>query len=105
MHLFRLAIILAALAAPVFVAGQPTTPSGACEPVEAMIIKVVPLTYARAGELAHTLSLVAPPRVRIVPYSPTNSLIISGPPAAVEQLIDITKPSARDNRHPRCPCG
>jgi type II secretory pathway component GspD/PulD (secretin) len=96
MHLFRLAVILAALAAPVVVAGQPTPPSGAHEPVEAMIIKVVPLTYARAGELAYTLSLIAPPRVRIVPYYPTNSLIISGPPAAVEQLVDIIKPSARD---------
>jgi transposase InsO family protein len=96
MHVFRLAVTLVALATPVVVAGQPATPSGAREPVEAMIIKVVPLTYARAGELAHTLSQVAPPRVRIVPYYPTNSLIISGPPAAVEQLIDIIKPSARD---------
>jgi type II secretory pathway component GspD/PulD (secretin) len=96
MHVFRLAVTLVALATPVVVAGQPATPSGAREPVEAMIIKVVPLTYARAGELAHTLSQVAPPRVRIVPYYPTNRLIISGPPAAVEQLIDIIKPSARD---------
>jgi type II secretory pathway component GspD/PulD (secretin) len=61
-----------------------------------MIIKVVPLAYARAGELAYTLSLVAPPPLRIVPYYPTNSLVISGPPAAVEQLIDIIKPSPRD---------
>jgi hypothetical protein len=44
-----------------------------------MVIKVVPLTYARAGEVAYTLSLVAPPRVRIVPYYPTNTLVISGP--------------------------
>jgi general secretion pathway protein D len=63
---------------------------------EAMTVKVVPLTYARAGELAYTLSWVAPPWVRIVPYYPTNSLIISGPPEAVEELIDIIKPSARD---------
>jgi type II secretory pathway component GspD/PulD (secretin) len=63
---------------------------------EAMTVKVVPLTYARAGEVAYTLSWVAPPWVRIVPYYPTNSLIISGPPAAVEELIDIIKPSARD---------
>jgi type II secretory pathway component GspD/PulD (secretin) len=87
MHLFRLSVILAALAAPLVAAGQPTTPSGARGPTEAIIIKVVPLTYSRAGELADTLSLVAPPRVRIVPYYPTNSLIISGPPAAVEQLM------------------
>ena len=63
---------------------------------EAMTVKVVPLTYARADELACTLSWVAPPWVRIVPYYPTNSLIISGPRAAVEELIDIIKPSARD---------
>jgi type II secretory pathway component GspD/PulD (secretin) len=96
MRLIGLAVILTALAAPLAAAGQPTIPSAACEPTETMIIKVVPLTYARAGEVAHTLVLVASPWVRIVPYYPTNSLIISGPPAAVEQLVDIIKPSARD---------
>jgi type II secretory pathway component GspD/PulD (secretin) len=55
---------------------------------EAFSIKVVPLTYARAREVAYALSWVAPPSVRIVPYYPTNSLIISGPPAAVDELID-----------------
>ena len=58
---------------------------------EAFTIKVVPLTYAWAGEVASTLSWVAPPSVRIVPYYPTNSLIISGHPAAVEGLIDLIK--------------
>jgi general secretion pathway protein D len=58
---------------------------------EAVRIKVVPLTYARADELAYTLSMVAPPWVRIVPYYATNSLIISGHPAAVEELVDIIK--------------
>ena len=58
---------------------------------EAFTIKVVPLTYARAGEVAYALSWVAPPSVRIVPYYPTNSLIISGHPAAVERLIDLIK--------------
>jgi type II secretory pathway component GspD/PulD (secretin) len=91
-----LVVTLTVLASPISATGQPTTPPGACEPLEAMIIKVVPLTYARASELAYTLSLVAPPRVRIVPYNPTNSLVISGPPEAVEQLIDIIKPSVRD---------
>jgi hypothetical protein len=52
---------------------------------------VVPLTYARAGEVAYALSWVAPPSVRIVPYYPTNSVIISGHPAAVEGLIDLIK--------------
>jgi general secretion pathway protein D len=58
---------------------------------EAFTIKVVPLTYARAGEVAYALSWVAPPSVRIVPYYPTNSLIISGHPATVEGLIDLIK--------------
>jgi type II secretory pathway component GspD/PulD (secretin) len=96
MHLFGLAVILTAFAFPLVAGAQTTPPAGPCEPVDAMIIKVVPLTYARTGELAYTLSIVTPPRVRIVPYHPTNSLIISGPPAAVEQLIDIIKPSVRD---------
>lgn len=96
MHMLRLAIVIGALAAPLVAAGQSTAPSEACEPMGTMIIKVVPLSYARASELAHTLSLVTPPRVRVVPYPPTNSLIISGPPAAVEELIGIIKPSARD---------
>ena len=96
MHLFRVAIILAALTAPLAASGQSKTLSGACEPVEATIIEVVPLTYARAGELAYTLSQVAPPRVRIVPYYPTNSLIISGPPANVEEIVGIIRPPVRD---------
>jgi general secretion pathway protein D len=57
---------------------------------EAVRIEVVPLNYARAGELAYTLSRVAP-WLRIVPYYPTNSLIISGHPAAVEELVEIIK--------------
>lgn len=68
----------------------------AMEAPESFTIKVVPLSYARASELAYTLSWIAPPGVRIVAYPPTNSLIISGPPAAVEELTDIIKPSARD---------
>src|SRR5262249_33676213 len=58
---------------------------------EAFTIRVVPLTYAWAGEVASTLSWVAPPSVRIVPYYPTNSLVISGHPAAVESLIDLIR--------------
>jgi type II secretory pathway component GspD/PulD (secretin) len=61
-----------------------------------MIIKVVPLAYARAGELAYTLSQVAQPPLRLVPYYPTNSLIISGPRTSVEELINIIKPSNQD---------
>ncbi len=55
----------------------------------ATIIEVVPLKYARAEEVADTLSWLAPPGVRIVPYYPTNSLIISGNPEAVKELIGV----------------
>ena len=57
----------------------------------AVTVKVVTLNYALAGEVANTLRWVAPPGVRIVPYHRTNSVIISGPPAAVQKLIDIIK--------------
>jgi hypothetical protein len=92
MRPFLLAVMLTALVAPVATAeAQPTTPPAPREPVDATTIKVVPLTYARAAELAYTLSLVFP-QVRVVPYHPTNSLIISGPRTSVEELIDIIKP-------------
>lgn len=60
-------------------------------PPEAVTVKVVPLEYARAGEIAYALSWVAPPSVRIVPYYPTNSLLISGHPAAVQALVDLIR--------------
>lgn len=63
---------------------------------EAMAVKVVPLTYARADEVAYALFWIAPPGVRVVPYYPTNSIILSGPPAAVEELIHVIRPSAQD---------
>jgi hypothetical protein len=96
MYLLRLAVILSAFGMPLFAEAQTTPPTRPCEPVEAVTIEVVPLTYARSGELAYTLSLIALPRVRIVPYYATNSLIISGPRTSVEQLINIIKPSNRD---------
>src|SRR5712692_4532276 len=40
----------------------------------ATTIEVVPLNYARAEEVAETLSWIIPPGVRIVPYYPTNSI-------------------------------
>ncbi|HYE34449.1 secretin N-terminal domain-containing protein [Methylocaldum sp.] len=54
-------------------------------------IEVVPLDYADAGELAWTLAHIAPDGVRIVPYYPTNSLIIYGDPRAVEALNPVVK--------------
>jgi general secretion pathway protein D len=58
-------------------------------PFDAFTIKVVPLDYARVGELAYTLAWIAAPSVRVIPYYPTNSLIISGHPAAVEALVHL----------------
>jgi type II secretory pathway component GspD/PulD (secretin) len=55
------------------------------------VIEVVPLQYAKAEEVADTLAWITPPGVRIVPYLPTNSLIISGDAEAVKQLIDTLK--------------
>jgi type II secretory pathway component GspD/PulD (secretin) len=52
------------------------------------VVRVVPLTYADAGEVASTLSWVAPPGVRVVPFFPTNSVVIAGHAAAVEQMMD-----------------
>lgn len=57
----------------------------------ATTIEVVPLNYARADEVAYTLSWIAPPGVQVIPYSPTNSIIISGNPEAVEQLLGILR--------------
>jgi type II secretory pathway component GspD/PulD (secretin) len=54
-------------------------------------IEVVPLDYAEAGEVAYTLASLAPEGVRIVPYYPTNSLILYGDPQAVKALIQTIK--------------
>jgi general secretion pathway protein D len=62
------------------------------------IVEVVPLQYAKAEELAY----IAPPGIQIVPYLPTNSLIISGDPRAVGELIGIIKEKKKEpNRQER----
>jgi type II secretory pathway component GspD/PulD (secretin) len=91
-----LAMVLAVVVAALADAGQPSASPESREAVGARVIRVVPLSYARAEELAYTLALLGLPRIRVVAYRPTNSLIISGPPAEVEQLIDIIKPQAQD---------
>jgi type II secretory pathway component GspD/PulD (secretin) len=100
-YVLALAIVTAVFVLPLLAAGQPGALPEPRDPMAATAIKVVPLAYARAEELAYTLSLLGLPRVRIVAYRPTNSLIISGPPAEVEQLIDIIKP--RPLETPRAP--
>jgi len=52
------------------------------------------LQYARAEEVAMTLSEVAPPGVRAVPYPPTNSVLLAGPSAAVTTLTRVLTPKA-----------
>lgn len=54
-------------------------------------VEVVPLNYARAEEVAYALQQVMPSGVRIVPYYPTNSLIISGDPRAVKEIGAVLK--------------
>jgi type II secretory pathway component GspD/PulD (secretin) len=54
-------------------------------------LEIIPLNYARAEEVAATLSGIAPPGIRIAPYTPTNSLLISGDPEAVQETIEILR--------------
>jgi type II secretory pathway component GspD/PulD (secretin) len=51
------------------------------------VVRVVPLRYADAGEVASTLAWVTPPGLRVAPYFPTNSVVIAGEEKAVEQLM------------------
>jgi hypothetical protein len=60
------------------------------------VFEVVPLDYARAEELAYTLTLLAP-GVRIVPDPRTNSLVIGGDPETVNELLNLIKGQARGN--------
>jgi general secretion pathway protein D len=90
LELLRSALALHGYALVSSAGGMSIVPAGRLAP-EAVTVKLVSLEYASAGEVAYTLGWVAPPGVRIVPYYPTNSVIISGPPAAVEKLIDILK--------------
>jgi len=40
-------------------------------------------------EVTYTLSWIAAPSVRVIPYAPTNSLLIAGNPAAVERFRSV----------------
>jgi general secretion pathway protein D len=57
----------------------------------AIVVRVIRLTYVDAEDVALTLSWAAPPGVRIAPFYPTNSVVISGPEAAVEQMVDVIR--------------
>lgn len=52
-----------------------------------LVVRVIPLRYADAVDVASTLSWVAPPGVRVAPYRPTNSVVIAGHAAGVEEML------------------
>src|SRR5690606_28462938 len=54
--------------------------------VEDWTVTVIELGYADAEEVAALLSEIVPPGISVVPYYQTNSLIISGERALVEEL-------------------
>jgi type II secretory pathway component GspD/PulD (secretin) len=56
-----------------------------------VVMRVVRLTYVDAEEVAWTLSWAAPRGVRIVPLQATNSVVISGPEALVDQMVDVIR--------------
>jgi hypothetical protein len=77
-------LLLALLAPPAWGEGDAATPEEqlptvadvAAEPWTLMVIR---LEHAKAEKLAETLNQILPPAMTVVPYSPTNSLIISAP--------------------------
>lgn len=56
-----------------------------------LVVRVIRLTYVDAGAVAFTLGWVAPPGVRVVPFYPTNSVVIAGHAAGVEQMLGILR--------------
>jgi len=73
--------------------GGPST-----EAVEDWTVTVIHLDYANAEELAAVLSEIVPPGVTVVPYYPTNSLIVSGKRALIEELTRGGDDAARRER-------
>jgi type II secretory pathway component GspD/PulD (secretin) len=89
-HAEAIQLLTAALALHGYTLSQRTAGFWTITPVhpssQTPTIEVVPLQYARAEEVAYTLSQIAPPGVRIAPYPPTNSVLIAGPPRDVAAL-------------------
>ncbi len=54
-------------------------------------IEVLTLSYARAEEVAYALAYGAPYGVTLLPYFPTNSLVISGSPEAVARVVEVIR--------------
>ena len=59
---------------------------GEASTVEDWSVTVIHLDYADAEEVAALLSEIVPPGITVVPYYQTNSLIISGERALIEEL-------------------
>src|SRR5690606_9985964 len=66
--------------------------------VEDWAVTVIELGYADAEEVAALLSEIVPPGVSVVPYYQTNSLIISGERALVEELTRGGEDGEAENR-------
>jgi hypothetical protein len=47
---------------------------------------VIKIKYSDAEEIAHVLRQLLPPTVRVVAYAPTNSVLIAGDRAILEQI-------------------
>src|SRR5690606_30258661 len=54
--------------------------------VEDWAMTVIELDYANAEEVAALLAEIVPPGIRVAPYYQTNSIIISGERALLEEL-------------------
>lgn len=91
--LVGLSVALAVTAAPVAATAGAAVARPGPDDVPAcagdFVVRMVRLAYADAEELALTLGWVAPPGIRIAPYRPTNSLLISGPAADVDRMLDL----------------
>lgn len=66
--------------------------------VEDWAMTVIELDYANAEEVAALLAEIVPPGIRVVPYYQTNSLIISGERALVEELTRGGEDGEAENR-------
>lgn len=58
-----------------------------------IVIQVIHLEHADAEQLASVLAHLLSPDGRVVPYSPTNSLIIRDRASVVKKLVKIIKGS------------
>jgi hypothetical protein len=76
------AIASRALAQP----AAPESESEAAAAESAWTFVVIKLQYADAEHVASVLRELLPPTVRVVPYRPTNSVLISGEPAVIEDI-------------------